>query len=216
MRQRIDVKVGDRFGRLTIIGERIDRNKVVYFPCRCDCGATKEVRWNNLQSGTTKSCGCYRTQIIRERSYVHGETRTRLYNTWIRMRDRCNNPKNKQYENYGGRGIKVCDEWERSYEAFKKWSCENGYDEKLNGFQSSIDRIDNNKGYSPDNCRWVDMLTQGNNKSTNKRITYNGKTQTYSQWGRELGINPHTIRYRYVLGYCLDDVFYKGNLIYKH
>lgn len=212
-----EIKIGDTFGRWTVIGDSIIEKHARKYLCKCGCEkqTVRYVLANGLKSGRSKSCGCYRSDLTHERCFIHGEIRTRLYNTWIRMRDRCNNPNNKEYKNYGGRGIKVCDEWEHSYESFKKWAYENGYDEKLKGIQSSIDRIDNNSGYSPDNCRWADMYTQCNNRSSNKYITYNGKTQTFSQWGREFGIKPHTIRYRYVLGYDLDDVFYQGNLNFR-
>ena len=112
----------------------------------------------------------------------------RLYNIWQHMKKRCYSTTAKNYQHYGGRGISVCDEWKNNYTAFYEWAMAHGYSDEL-----SIDRIDNSKGYSPDNCRWADMKTQQNNRSYNKAITYNGKTQNAKQWAEELGINYKTL-----------------------
>ena len=112
----------------------------------------------------------------------------RLYGIWINMRRRCSYTKQPGYSHYGGKGISVCEDWQHSYKAFYEWSIKNGYKDNL-----TIDRIDNSKGYSPDNCRWSDMKTQQNNRSYNKLLTYNGKTQNVKQWSEELGINYKTL-----------------------
>ena len=104
------------------------------------------------------------------------------------MKNRCHNPEADNYKDYGGRGISVCDEWRRSYSAFATWAKQNGYADGL-----SIDRIDNNKGYSPENCRWVDAFVQGNNKRSNAVFTINGEEKTVTQWAREYGINSITV-----------------------
>lgn len=116
----------------------------------------------------------------------HGKRYTRLYNILDKIKQRCYNKNNTSYENYGGRGIKICEEWLNDFDVFYNWAYENGYDDTL-----TIDRIDNNKSYSPDNCRWVDRKTQANNKRNNVYLTYNGKTQTIAQWAEELSI-PRT------------------------
>lgn len=121
----------------------------------------------------------------------HGFTHHRLYACYYRMRHRCENPADSSYERYGGRGIKVCDEWKSDIVSFINWGIENGYKEGL-----SIDRIDNDGDYSPENCRWADAIQQCNNRSTNAFITYNGETHTYAEWSRIVGINQLTIRHR--------------------
>lgn len=121
----------------------------------------------------------------------HGFTHHRLYACYYRMRHRCENPADSSYERYGGRGIKVCDEWKNDIVSFINWGIENGYKEGL-----SIDRIDNDGDYSPENCRWADATQQCNNRSTNTFITYNGETHTYAEWSRIVGIKQLTIRHR--------------------
>lgn len=123
---------------------------------------------------------------------VHGESyhETRLHHIWVNMRYRCNNPNCSHYNRYGGRGIKVCDEW-NEYLVFKKWAMANGYDDS-----KSIDRIDNNGNYEPNNCRWATMKTQNNNRSSNNNITYNGETHTVAEWACIVGINENTLRSR--------------------
>lgn len=132
-------------------------------------------------------------------NYKHGDTHTKLYNVWYAMRQRCYYKNDVNYRNYGGRGIKVCNEWLADYITFKKWSVDNGYRDDL-----TIDRIDVDGDYTPKNCRWVDMITQANNKRNNIYFTYNNKTQTIKQWSRELGISYKTVTTRMYRGYPLD------------
>ena len=122
---------------------------------------------------------------------IHGQKKTPLYRVWCAMKERCNNPHNKRYERYGGRGITVCDEWAESFESFRTWANANGYEKGL-----TIDRIDNEKGYGPDNCRWATRAQQNRNYSRNHFLTYNGVTMCVTDWGMYLGINPTTILYR--------------------
>lgn len=119
--------------------------------------------------------------------YKHGETSTRLYRIWSSMKTRCNNPNRAHYKNYGARGIKVCEEW-NDFSCFKKWALSNGYSDTL-----TLDRINNDKGYYPDNCRWITMQEQSNNRRTNHLVTYKGQTKTVVQWSTELGINRYTL-----------------------
>ena len=119
------------------------------------------------------------------------KTRRRIYNCWLNNINKCNNPNHSSYKNYGGQGISICEEWKNSFETFRIWALNNGYQDNL-----TIDRIDVNGDYCPENCRWVDMKIQQNNKRTNKYLTYNGTTLTERQWEEKLGLGRGTIRYR--------------------
>lgn len=123
--------------------------------------------------------------------FLKGYVKTKLYWTWARMKTRCYYPKSKDFKNYGGRGITICDEWKDDFKSFAIWAINSGYQENL-----TIDRIDVNKGYNPQNCRWSDYLTQGNNKRNNRKLTLNGKTLNLSQWSRITGIKENCIRER--------------------
>lgn len=133
----------------------------------------------------------------------HGMSQNNLlYRRWAMMKNRCNNPNNIAYDRYGGRGIKVCDEWNKSFPSFYEWAINNGFREDL-----SLDRIDNNKGYSPENCRWATRFEQARNVRRNHMITYNGKTQCIGAWSEETGIRRDTLLYRINHFKSLDDVF---------
>lgn len=127
--------------------------------------------------------------------YVHDSQKNRLYGIYQSMRQRCKNPKSKYY---GGKGISICKEW-NTYEAFHEWAMANGYAENL-----TIDRVDNNKGYSPDNCRWVDYYTQNNNTSRNIFVTYKGQTKTVGQWAREMKVNASSLHNRIRRGWPIE------------
>ena len=116
------------------------------------------------------------------------KSRTRLYRIYNNMKQRCGNPHNTVYKYYGGKGVSVCDEWKNSFKEFEKWADEHGYNDSL-----TIDRIDNTKGYSPDNCRIVSMKEQGNNRKSNRVIEYNGEKKTLMQWAEDLGIDHRTL-----------------------
>lgn len=188
---------GKKFGKLTVIKRSERRNScgVKLYKCLCDCGNITYVRGDRLKNGHTRSCGCINRK--------HGKFGTRLYNTYSHMKERCYNKHNKHYKDYGARGIIICNEWKDDFQAFYDWSINNGYKDNL-----TIDRIDNNKGYSPSNCRWVNAKTQANNRRSNIYLTYNGKTQTISQWSDELGIPRGRIymrknKYKYTDKECL-------------
>lgn len=186
---KYDELSGKRFSLLT--AKRYngsDKNGHATWECRCDCGNTAVVLAVNLKHGRTKSCGC-----LYKRPKTHGGTGTRLYKTWCSMKERCYRENDKSFPRYGGRGIKVCDEWRDDFVTFRKWAEISGYDDTL-----SIDRIDPNGSYGPQNCRWVSMNEQAVNKRNNHFIEYGGKRLTLSQWERETGILASTIKARIV------------------
>ena len=198
---------GQRFGRLLVISRAESKDRPRW-NCECDCGNKVVLPTESLLGGT-KSCGCYRREWSREIHTKHGGSkrsgRERLYSVWNMMKQRCTDPNNKAYKNYGGRGITVCKEWCDSYEKFREWALENGYDKDAAHGKSTIDRIDNEKGYSPDNCRFVDAKTQARNTRTNRFIEYNGETKTLAEWGEETGIYCLTIHYRLKNGWSVED-----------
>lgn len=180
----------NKYGRLTVLKKLQNHNKHIMWLCKCECGNEIKASGYNLKSGHVKSCGCLKSELSRKRKLTHGLSKTFLYAEWARIRRRCNNPNMTCYKDYGGRGIKVCSEWD-SVENFINWSLLNGYKNGL-----SIDRIDNNKGYSPDNCRWVTRKVQANNKRNNHLITYNGETKTLAQWSEHLNLPYGVLKYR--------------------
>ena len=182
---------GKRFGRWTVLREsgRNKHNHLLWL-CKCDCGQESVVLGDSLRKGSSKSCGCLTAEQTAKRNLKHGDSKERLYRIWSGMRVRTTNTRRKEYPNYGGRGIKVCDEWQ-DYQTFKEWALSNGYSNDL-----SIDRIDVNGDYEPANCRWATDLEQMNNQTSNHLITYGGKTMNISQWAEETGIPRSTISAR--------------------
>lgn len=191
---------GMRFGKLTAI-EPIgkDAHGGYVWRCVCDCGNEHIVRSGKLICGNVTSCGCVRRKRCGDRFRTHGCGRTKLYKVWKSMRDRCLNPKNRAYISYGGRGITVCSEWNNSYESFRDWALSNGYSGGL-----SIDRVNNDKGYYPENCRWATSAQQANNKRNNKEIEYNGETHTISEWERILGFKKSSLNARLRMGWSVE------------
>jgi len=198
---RIDL-TGQRFGRLVVLGiaSYDEKTYTKKWLCRCDCGKKIEVSGGNLRSGHSKSCGCLRRDICIKASTAHGKSRTRLYSIWIGMRKRCKDKNQKNYRLYGGRGIKVCDEWEKNFTVFETWALNNGYAENL-----SIDRIDSNGNYEPSNCRWATDEVQSNNTRTNHIITFDGETHTVAEWARIKSLKPNVIYNRLFMGWKPED-----------
>lgn len=161
--------VGKTFGKLSVTSRADNYKHYVMWNCRCECGNEIVACTADLNRGHTKSCGCMRNERIAKLNYSHGGCKDRLYGVWLNMRTRCYNPRVDAYKYYGGRGIKICDEWQ-DYAIFRNWAIANGYDESAPHFDCTIDRIDVNGDYSPDNCRWVDMAQQNTNKRKRQRI----------------------------------------------
>ena len=184
----IEDLTGKRFERLVVLKQANDYIKPngrheSNWLCQCDCGNIVEVLGYSLKSGHTKSCGCLHEETLKTIAITHGDSYSKLYGVYISIIDRCYNPNNKRFKDYGGRGIIVCDEWKDSYLNFKKWAVFSGYKEGL-----SIDRKNNDLGYSPSNCRWVTRIVQQNNMRKNHIVEYNGQSKTIAEWSRELNI----------------------------
>ena len=189
---KLENLIGQRFGRLVVVS-RASSDRYTKWHCKCDCGNECDVLANNLKRGHTQSCGCYRDETRVENKLEHGYRYTRIYDVWSKIKGRCYNTNDPRYSSYGGRGIVMCDEWRDNPVAFIEWAYENGYDDNAKYGETTIDRIDNNKGYSPENCRIANQIVQNNNRRTNRRITYNGKTHTVSEWSRIINIGQSVI-----------------------
>lgn len=184
---------GKRFGRLTVLKRAgyHETGHTALWECVCECGNSITVRGTNLRTGATKSCGCYSHERLVELHTTHGERDTRLYSIWVSMRQRCEKEYSPSYSDYGARGITVCKEWKESYETFRDWAVDNGYTDEL-----TIDRIDNDKGYCPENCRWATAKQQARNRRSNRPITFNGETHLVTDWEDILGFSRGRIMQR--------------------
>ena len=186
--------IGQKFGRLTVVarGENTSYGKATWV-CACECGRQKEktVTSYDLTSGKVRSCGCLYYESNKGRNMTHGKSKTRLYHIWSGMRQRCSQPSSVGFRHYGGKGIAVCPEW-CDFQTFYDWAMSHGYAPTL-----SIDRIDNNLGYCPENCRWVDMKIQQNNRTNNVRISINGDIKTLSEWSDLSGIPVKVLSLRH-------------------
>lgn len=187
--------LGTRFGRLVVVSESESHvtpggNKLTKWLCKCDCGNMTIVTTRSLRSGNTKSCGCFKKELLSKRRSKGHESRTRLYGIWKGMKYRCFNEKSHGYARYGGRGITICDDWtnENGFQNFKNWANDNGYCDGL-----TIERIDNDGNYCPENCTWATYEQQANNTCANNRITVHGKTHTISEWSKITGLSRKTI-----------------------
>jgi len=187
---------GIRFGRLMVTGiSHRDNHYVNYWNCLCDCGTVKVVQQSALMSEKTRSCGCLKRELDIERSTKHGMHRTRVYSSWQHMKDRCLNPKNKNYKNYGGRGITICSEWIESFKNFYKDVGDPPSD------KHQIDRKNNDGNYEPGNWRWSLSKENCRNTRTNNAITFDGMTKTVAEWAEFIGVSNSTLRTRLSLGW---------------
>lgn len=186
---------GQKFGRLTAVRIHLEPGARTKWLCRCECGKEKVIPLGSLTSGRGKSCGCLRRENTSKTFRKHGLMDEPLYSTWISMRSRCRNKKNPSYKRYGSRGIDVCPEWD-DFRSFYKWAMTNGYKAGL-----SIDRIDNDGNYEPNNCRWADKETQANNTSKNVFLEIEGITRTISEHAKHYGMDYSHLYYRYESGF---------------
>jgi len=193
--------VGRRFSDLLVLSEVTERDKnshIVYL-CVCLCGKKKEILGASIRSGATKSCGCGQ----RRAATKHGKDGTATYRAWISMKSRCNNPRSRNYGNYGGRGISICDRWK----SFGNFIADMG--EVKKGL--SIDRIDNNKGYTPSNCRWATAKEQSRNRRVTIKVRHNGKDMYMDDFAKEVGLSESGARKRVKRAYIkgVDGIFVK-------
>lgn len=194
---------GQVFGRLTVIERAEDyiqpngKHKPRW-RCRCECGNEKIALASNLKRGITSSCGCFQKEGVSKRNYKHGgyANNEKLFSVWCGMLKRCYGVTDPHYKDYGERGITVCDEWKDDYSKFREWGLQNGYVENNN---LSIDRIDVNGNYCPENCRWATPLTQQNNRRCCINITIGEETHTLKEWARIRNISYSTLYQRYKL-----------------
>lgn len=190
MRKRVDMS-GQQFGRLTAVEYSHYKRPKTYWRCRCECGNEAIVSQGALKSGNTRSCGC----LARDVNVTHGSSKSPVYKVWQAMRDRCHNPNNAFYPDYGGRGISVCARWQ-GFAAFQK---DMGHRPK----GATIERKDVNGDYAPNNCCWASPRTQGNNRRNNRRISMDGVTHTVAEWSRLTGIDKSCILYRLNSGWSV-------------
>jgi hypothetical protein len=172
--------IGTRYGRLLVESVKRVNNRNVC-ACLCDCGTRKDVRRDHLIGGKIVSCGCYQKEVASNVSATHGMTHIRLYRCWRNMKTRCYNPNYIEFDRYGGRGIVVCEEWQR-FEPFYEWAISHGYQNDL-----TLDRKNNDGNYCPENCKWSDTQEQALNRSSNSFVTYNGITKHISEWDKDVG-----------------------------
>ena len=192
---------GRRYGRLVVIEFEYKYKNQSFWLCQCDCGKLIVTRINALNMGRTTSCGCYKfekaSESAKARNFKHGLTSEtnvecrELFHTWNNMRQRCSNSNRPDYRWYGGKRVKVCPEWSENFKSFYDWACENGWESGL-----TLDRIDPNGDYCPENCRWTTWQVQQNNTTRNHMVEYQGKSQSLADWCRELNLPYRTIRSR--------------------
>lgn len=199
--------LGNRYGKLVVIADAGSKlgscgKKFTKWLCQCDCGNQKEILTSSLLRGGTLSCGCLKQNCHRTHGFSKKE---RLYVIWQGMKKRCLNKNNHAYKYYGSRGISVCDEWISSYENFRNWSLQNGYKEDL-----TIDRIDTNGNYEPNNCRWTNMAQQNDNKRVTYRFELDGNQYTITELSKKFNLKRSVIYYRlFRLGWNLNDAITK-------
>lgn len=191
---------GQKFNRLTAVKLVLKDDKwndhIWLFSC--DCGNSKNIRIKSVRSNHTKSCGCYKSELLAESNKTHGRTKENLlsYMSWKDMNQRCFNKKNKDYKNYGGRGIDVCERWKN----FDNFFVDLGERQQ----HQTLDRIDVNQGYNPFNCKWSTAEEQANNKRNNFFLNFEGKKYSITQLSKKVGVNRKTIKYRLSIGLSLE------------
>ena len=197
---------GQTFGRLVVIARDTDYISPSGYPktrwrCRCSCGNITTVCTQELRKGDTRSCGCYELECKRNNNKTHGLSNTRLHSIWKGMKARCYNKHHKNYEDYGARGISVCDDWKNDFQKFYTWAMNNGYQDEL-----TIERIDVNGAYCPENCCWVTRIAQANNRRNSISISYCGEDHTLQVWSKLTGIPYSTLYYRFKKNYGAKEI----------
>ena len=186
-------EIGNVYGRLTVTDELRDRIRGARaFKCRCECGNDHVVTGGDLRTGKVNSCGCYKREYITNKNTIHGLRDSRLYKIFHGMKQRCYNENNPSYHNYGGRGIRISEEWLISFELFYNWSIDNGYSEEL-----SIDRIDVNGNYEPSNCKWSTTQEQSENKTTTLYFEINNETYKIKDLSNKYNLDANKLRIYY-------------------
>ncbi len=190
MSRSVDLS-GRVFGNWTVLQRAgIGGSREALWLCRCACGKERRVIARHLRNGLSKSCGCLAGKLISDFHRTHGMTGTTEHKVWAMMKSRCGNPRYTHYKNYGGRGITVCDEWASSFERFY---ADMGPRPSM---KHTLDRIDNNKGYSPENCRWATRGEQNRNHRRNRLLTLNGETMNVIDWAKKLGLTQQALQWR--------------------
>ena len=194
--------IGKTYGLLTVLSdfESTTRSRKVLVRCSCESGTEKAVFLSNLKRGNTESCGCLHKKAAKDSNSTHGLTKHPMYSTWLAMLKRTGNPVHEHYPNYGGRGITVCDRWK---------TFENFYADMHKTWQKglTLDRLDNDKGYELQNCRWATRKDQNRNTRTNRNITLHGKTQCLAAWCEELGLNYKSVHSKLTAGASPEAIF---------
>ena len=188
---------GKLYGRLTVTTRAPSRGKMSHWNCTCSYGNVLEVSIVRLKRGNTSSCGCLRKELVADKNRTHGATGTFEHNVWRSMKNRCNTKTHKDYANYGGRGITVCQRWLKSFENFL---ADMGL---APTHRHSIERNDVNGNYEPENCRWATTVEQANNRRNTVTLEWNGRSQSMADWARELGINYYTLKQRLRNGWTI-------------
>lgn len=196
--------IGMKFGRLTVVEYAGKQEGQVMWRCRCDCGNYLCTSTHQLRGRKTRSCGCLQRDIARRNALKHGLHEKRLYGVWKSMKSRCLNPRMTSYKNYGGRGITVCDEWRDNFQAFYNWAMANGYDPNAPLGGCTIDRIDVNGNYCPENCRFVSMKVQSVNQRRTQKCTYNGEELSVCELAEKYKINVKTLVSRLDRGWSIE------------
>lgn len=190
---------GDKYGRLTALSRAENKAKKSAWNCVCECGNRKVVTSTHLRAGRVRSCGCLAAESRGQARKTHGMTGTKPYKIWRSMIDRCYYPSQHAYPYYGGRGITICDRWLDFQNFYRDMG------DIPEGM--TIDRVDNEGNYEPDNCHWATKTDQANNKRNNRMLTWKGKKQTMAQWAREVDINYFALRYRIDSGWSIERAF---------